>query len=86
MTEDYKKEQSILNGWFHLRAATQFANSSGISGSPAGCCTPSVLTSSSASTSARVIGSLGRIKPGYYSCVTKCPSEPVFLKKLGSMV
>ena len=87
MTEDYKKEQSILNKWFHLRAATQFANSSGISGSSTACCTPSMLTSSSTGTSFEVIMILEGIKSAHYSRITKCPSAAVelrvFLEKLG---
>lgn len=63
MTKDYKKEQSILNKWFHLRAATQFANSFGISGSSAACFTPSTLTSSSTGTSFGVLVILEGIKP-----------------------
>lgn len=90
MTEDYKKEQSILHKWFHLRAATQFANSSGISGSGAACCTPSTLTSSSTCTSFRVIVILEGIKLAHYSCVTKHPSASAelceLLEKLGRMV
>lgn len=87
MTEDYKKEQSILNKWFHLRSATQFANSSGISGSSAACCMPSMLASSSIGTTFGVIVILEGIKLAHYSHVTKCPSVAVelcvFLEKLG---
>jgi len=89
MTEDYKKEQSILNKWFHWRAATQFANSSGISGSGTACCTPSVLMSSSTGTSVGVIVISEGIKLAHYSSVTKRPSAaaelPVLLEKLGGM-
>lgn len=87
MTEDYKKEQSILNKWFHLRAATQFANSSGISGSGAACRTPSMLTSSSTGTSFGVIVILEGIKLSHYSRITKHPPVSAelgaFLEKLG---
>lgn len=90
MTEDYKKEQSILHKWFHLRAATQFANSSGISGSGAACCTPSTLTSSSTCASFGVIMILEGIKLAHYSRVTKHPSVSAelceLLEKLGRMV
>lgn len=73
MTEDYKKEQSILNKWFHLRAATQFANSSGISGSSTACCTPSTLTCSWMGTSfSGVILILERIELAHYLSLTKC--------------
>lgn len=87
MTEDYKKEQSILNKWFHLRAATQFVNSSGISGSSTACCTPSTLMSSSTGTSFGVVMILEGMKPAHYSRITKHPSAAVelhvFLEKLG---
>lgn len=89
MTEDYKKEQSILNKWFHLRAATQFVNSSGISGSSTACCTPSTLMSSSTGTSFGVVMILEGMKPAHYSRITKHPSAAVelhvFLEKLGRM-
>lgn len=77
MAEDYKKEQSILNKWFHLRAATQFANSSGIPGRSAACCTASMLTSSPARRSCGVVVILEGIKLAHYSRVPKRPSVAV---------